>query len=81
MRARACVHACVRVCACVRAIVMCKESQTLGQNGSVRAEMVSVKLITEEVVQNRTDRAEALAKQKAGDCRSVGPVTLFPLGQ
>ena len=76
---RACV--CVRTCNGSFALVMCKESPTLGQSGSVRAEMVSVKLITEEVVQNRIDRAEALAKQKAGDCRSVGPVTLLPLGQ
>ena len=81
------MHACVRVCACVRACVQwffChnyvqRKPDTWSER--VCAEMVSVKLITEEVVQNRIDRAEALAKQKAGDCRSVGPLTLFPLGQ
>ena len=65
-----------------RAIVKCKERLTLGQSESVHAETVGVKLITEEVLQNRIDRAAAaLARQKAGDCGSVGPVTLFPLGQ
>ena len=77
-----CVSACVRVCNGSFAIVKCKERLTLGQSESVHAETVGVKLITEEVLQNRIDRAAAaLARQKAGDCGSVGPVTLFPLGQ